>query len=120
MGLGTPTIAQEGVKTGSPYVGSLMVVKTSQTLVFQAPGIVVRLFPDQTCSHPKVVALIKEATKQVPELAKIDFFQADVIYEGKKIEACWTLLKTGEVFIVDETNDQGYIPINLLKPETAI
>jgi len=45
-----------------------------------------------------------------------DFRSALVKWEGKDYAACWMVLPSGEVLILDETGDYGTIPQSLFRP----
>lgn len=66
---------------------------------------------DTACAEQDILANIKDEFKA-------DFRQAAVIYQGKKLRACWTTDESipGQVFIVDETKDSGTLPMGAFKP----
>ena len=80
-----------------------------------APELVVRLGENEiriqgsTCEDKKVLSWVK------PEFHG-QFKKASVKLSGKGYAACWTMLPSGEVLILDETGDHGTIPQNAFKP----
>lgn len=69
--------------------------------VHRDANVAVALFAEP-CSSPKVKALI-------PAEWLAQFQLADVLWQGKHYEACWTPTDGGSL-IVDETGDSGFIP----------
>lgn len=71
--------------------------------------------------------LIVTLTK-APCTAKIDlpkkeqWKNADVLYQGKEIKACWIVPQNDQeyVLVVDETGDGGFIPKDSFKPATGL
>lgn len=48
-------------------------------------------------------------------------FTANIMWKGKPLEACWLLDATaGAVYLIDETGDEGYIPIQAFKASEGI
>lgn len=76
----------------------------------KGPGVTVTLH-DTACAEQDILANIKDEFKA-------DFRQAAVVYQGKKLRACWTTDESipGQVFIVDETKDSGALPMGAFKP----
>lgn len=47
----------------------------------------------------------------MPDTIRSEFQAAKILWDGKEFQACWTG-KPGFVFIIDETGDQGDIPMS--------
>jgi hypothetical protein len=82
----------------------LLVVGPASAKTLEVPGLKITL-GTKACTNKKVTVFTDQAgvTK--------DFKEATVVFEGKKIAACWapTFDKQG-VIIVDETGDGGIVP----------
>lgn len=73
-------------------------------------GVTVTLH-DTPCVEQDILANIKEEFQA-------GFRQGAVVFNGKKLRACWTTDESipGQVFIVDETKDSGTLPMGAFKP----
>lgn len=73
-------------------------------------GVTVTLH-DTACQEQDILDNIKEEFRA-------GFRQAVVVFQGKKLRACWTTDESipGEVFIMDETRDFGTLPMGAFKP----
>lgn len=90
-----------------------IVVANEPALVLQTERITIRL-AQKPCSEPTVLARIK------PE-ARHEFQTARILWQGKWLNACWTILPAGPgVLIVDETGDNGILPLSAFKPEETV
>ena len=63
------------------------------------------------CTDAKVIALLN--AEFVPQ-----FRQAKVVWDGKPLAACWAIDPAAPsfVFLIDETGDNGMIPLKAFKP----
>lgn len=79
---------------------------------FKGEGIEMRLM-DKFCSHPKVVALLKD--EWVPR-----FRQGRLIYQGRVLQMCWTESRPGHIVVVDEDGDAAEVPRSVFKEVMAL
>jgi len=86
---------------------ALVATQAYADMAFKAEGIEMRL-KSQKCSHPKVLALLKE--EWVPR-----FRQGELIYQGRPLQMCWTVSRPGHVVIVDEEGDAAEVPQAVFK-----
>lgn len=82
-------------------------------LVAESPDKSTRITIFTSPCEGAVVALIP--AQYLPKMQK-----ATVVFKGKTLEACWTLLPTGTVGIIDEEGDQGEISVSLFKPQLDV
>ena len=80
-----------------------------------SPEMIVRLgknevrIQTETCKDKKVLSYVKDDYHP-------HFKKARVIWEGKEYSACWMVLPSGEVLILDEAGDHGTLPQSSFKP----
>ena len=86
---------------------------TPATMHYRDQQIQVWLFP-AACTNPSVVRLIMANKVAI-------FREASVVWQEKTYAACWRLTEDKDlVFLVDETNDYGFLPRSVFKPEVGI
>ena len=91
---------------------ALVATQAYADMAFKAEGIEMRL-KSQKCSHPKVLALLKDEW--------VDRFrQGELIYQGRRLQMCWTVSQPGQVVILDEDGDAAEVPMGVFKEVTTI
>ncbi len=56
---------------------------------------------------------------ELPDVLRPKFKAAEVLWDGKKYDACWTDLDPANVYVIDEAGDAGAIPRVRLVPEVG-
>jgi hypothetical protein len=91
---------------------ALVATQAHADMSFKAEGIEMRLI-DKTCTHPKVLALLKE--EWVPR-----FRQGQLVYQGRPLQMCWVESRPGFIVILDEEGDAAEVPRSTFKQVMAL
>lgn len=101
------------IALGLLLVFSQPVVANETVMTLQTGKVTVRLMQSQ-CSAEKVLPKIQPAFQD-------QFRTAAVLWRGSWLTACWIALpESRDVLIVDETGDNGTLPMSAFKPEDRL
>ena len=92
--------------------GSLALAKIESFSAQSEDGTMVVTITKSPCSD-KILALVN------PEYRK-SMKAATVVFNGKKMDACWLQLPDNSVGIIDEEGDSGQIGISQFKPDIDV
>ncbi len=69
---------------------------------------------DLPCTAKKIQA-------QLPDPADIKYLKAgSMLFEGKTLEVCWFRVNADMLFLIDETQDTGFLPTHIFVRTTSI
>jgi hypothetical protein len=93
---------------------SLPVLAQDRTLVADlGGGNTLVLKRNQLCENADILAAVRFLRGLSPDVpAPRDFLSAGLMWNGAALEACWSVLSTQYVFVVDETGDFGAVPLS--------
>ena len=78
-------------------------------LVYQIEGLKITIL-SAPCTDPTVLNLIQESFRSA-------FREANVVFKGEFLHACWTYDPAQDVVvIIDQTGDNGGIPLSVFQP----
>lgn len=90
---------------------ALVASQANADMAFKGGGVEIRLMQEK-CTHPKVLALLKE--EWAPR-----FLQGRLKHRGRDLQLCWTASRPGHIVIVDEDGDAAEVPAGVFKEVPA-
>ena len=91
-------------------IAAVFAASAHADMIFKGDGVTVRLM--ESPWPAKVAALIQP--QYVPR-----FMAAEVNFQGRPLQACWTL-NAGNVVIIDEDSEAGEIPAVAFEPAKGV